>query len=99
MSRRRKLYSSSCEVSIVESVKLGGYQQKIAVEGRTKTLPIVICLHGGPGALSRKQALSVRNVMGKHTGVKGRDTGFQTHRRGGDLRADRYGPAAFGQHL
>ena len=50
MNNKRKAYISSCEISSIESVKLGGYQQKIAIEGRSKKSPVVICLHGGPGS-------------------------------------------------
>ena len=50
MNKIRKSYISSCEISSIESVMLGGYQQKIAIEGKSKELPIVICLHGGPGS-------------------------------------------------
>lgn len=50
MDNKRKSYIASCEISSIETVKLGGYRQKIAVEGRSKDLPVVICLHGGPGS-------------------------------------------------
>lgn len=50
MNEKRKQYIESCEISIVESVILGGYQQKIAMEGKAKELPVVVCLHGGPGS-------------------------------------------------
>ena len=50
MNNKRKSYISSCEISSIESVKLGGYQQKIAIEGKSKKSPVVICLHGGPGS-------------------------------------------------
>ncbi len=50
MNAKRKQYIDSCEISLVESVNLGGYKQKIAIEGKSKELPIVICLHGGPGS-------------------------------------------------
>ena len=50
MNKKRKSYISSCEISAIESVELGGYSQKIAVEGKSKESPIVICLHGGPGS-------------------------------------------------
>ncbi len=50
MNAKRKHYIESCEISTVESVNLGGYLQKIAIEGKSKELPIVICLHGGPGS-------------------------------------------------
>lgn len=49
MSKRKK-YIKSCEVSEVVSVKLGGYEQKISIEGKSKNLPVVIMLHGGPGS-------------------------------------------------
>ncbi len=50
MNKKRKAYIEACEISLVESVKLGGYDQKITIEGKSKDLPIVICLHGGPGS-------------------------------------------------
>lgn len=50
MTKERKTYIASCEISSIESVMLGGYQQKIAIEGKSKELPVVICLHGGPGS-------------------------------------------------
>lgn len=50
MNNKRKSYISSCEVSVVESVDLGGYLQKIAIEGKSKTSPVVISFHGGPGS-------------------------------------------------
>lgn len=50
MKKSRKRYIESCEVSEVAEVVLGGYKQKIAIEGRRKDLPVVICLHGGPGS-------------------------------------------------
>lgn len=50
MNAQRKHYIESCEISVVEEVNLGGYRQKIAIEGKSKNLPIVVCLHGGPGS-------------------------------------------------
>lgn len=50
MNTKRKQYIENLEISIVESINLGGYQQKIAIEGKSKELPIIICLHGGPGS-------------------------------------------------
>lgn len=50
MNTKRKAYILSCEISSIESFNLGGYKQKIAIEGKSKKLPIVICLHGGPGS-------------------------------------------------
>ncbi len=40
---------SANEVSNIYEISLGGMNQKILVEGKTKNLPIVITLHGGPG--------------------------------------------------
>lgn len=50
MTAKRKAYIESCEVSSVENAVLGGYEQKFAIEGKLKTLPVVLCLHGGPGS-------------------------------------------------
>ena len=46
MNANRKTYIESCEISSVESAVLGGYEQKFAVEGKSKALPVVLCLHG-----------------------------------------------------
>jgi len=40
---------SNNEISEMCSVLLGGFEQKILIEGKTADLPIVITLHGGPG--------------------------------------------------
>lgn len=37
------------EISELCSFSLGGYQQKVLIEGKSKDNPIVITLHGGPG--------------------------------------------------
>lgn len=50
MKKARREYIKSCEISEVAAVNLGGYEQKIAIEGKKKDLPVVICLHGGPGS-------------------------------------------------
>lgn len=47
---KRKQYIKSCEVSELVKVSLGGYEQKVLIEGKSKDLPVVICLHGGPGS-------------------------------------------------
>lgn len=49
MNKERKKYIQSCEVSRLETLKLGGYDQKVLIEGKSKALPVVIFLHGGPG--------------------------------------------------
>lgn len=50
MKKERREYIEGCEISEVTEVTLGGFKQKIAVEGKKKDLPVVICLHGGPGS-------------------------------------------------
>ena len=50
MDKKRKRYIQSCEISQVNSAPLGGYMQKYAMEGKKKNLPVLICLHGGPGS-------------------------------------------------
>lgn len=49
MSKRKKV-SSSYAISVIETFNLGGYKQKVLIEGKSIDLPIVICLHGGPGS-------------------------------------------------
>ena len=41
--------SAGYEVSQIYTFRLGGYDQKVLIEGKTKALPVVIFLHGGPG--------------------------------------------------
>lgn len=50
MNKARKNYIESCEVSELLTLNLGGYEQKVLAEGRRRELPVVICLHGGPGS-------------------------------------------------
>lgn len=50
MKKARANYIKGCAVSEVTQVKLGGYGQKIAIEGKRADFPIVVCLHGGPGS-------------------------------------------------
>lgn len=49
MSKRKKI-SASYEISKVFTFELNGYAQKVLIEGRKTDLPVVICLHGGPGS-------------------------------------------------
>lgn len=49
MNKVRKKIIENNEVSTLETFILGGYQQKVLIEGKHKELPIVLCLHGGPG--------------------------------------------------
>lgn len=46
---KKKIIKSNNEISELCSFSLGGYQQKVLIEGRSKDNPIVITLHGGPG--------------------------------------------------
>ncbi len=50
MNKQRKKYIESCKISSLECLNLGGYKQKILIEGKEENLPIVVCLHGGPGS-------------------------------------------------
>ena len=50
MNRQRKAIIEANKVSTVEEFILGGYPQKVLIEGKTKDLPVVITLHGGPGS-------------------------------------------------
>lgn len=49
MNKKRKSIIAGNEVSELMTVKLGGYEQKVLIEGKSCTLPVVIALHGGPG--------------------------------------------------
>lgn len=49
MSKRKK-YIKSCEVSKLVTLNLGGFPQKVLIEGYKADLPVVIFLHGGPGS-------------------------------------------------
>ena len=37
------------EISELHTFTLGGFPQKVLIEGKSRNLPIVITLHGGPG--------------------------------------------------
>lgn len=50
MKKARKAYIKSCEVSELKTYHLGGFDQKVLVEGRHKNAPILLFLHGGPGS-------------------------------------------------
>ena len=49
MNKKRKIAIQQNEISQVYTFDLGGYSQKVLVEGKSSELPIVIALHGGPG--------------------------------------------------
>ncbi len=45
----RKEIIKGNKISEIHSFVLGGYEQKVLVEGKTDDLPVIITLHGGPG--------------------------------------------------
>ncbi len=47
MSRKEVIKSN--KVSELYRFTLGGYEQKVLIEGKSEDLPVVITLHGGPG--------------------------------------------------
>lgn len=49
MDRKRKQIIEGNEISQIYEFALGGVSQKVLIEGKTKDLPVVITLHGGPG--------------------------------------------------
>ena len=50
MNKARKNIILNNEISWVRKAVLGGYPQKIMLDGKSRGNPIVICLHGGPGS-------------------------------------------------
>lgn len=46
---KKKISTSDNEISQVYTFCLGGYNQKVLIEGKSKENPVVITLHGGPG--------------------------------------------------
>lgn len=49
MNKKRKNIIDNNEISKIYTFRLGGYSQKVLIEGKSKELPVVIILHGGPG--------------------------------------------------
>lgn len=49
MNKIRKEIIQNNEISEVCEVELGGYSQKIMIDGKKRSNPLLICLHGGPG--------------------------------------------------
>jgi pimeloyl-ACP methyl ester carboxylesterase len=49
MNKKRKAVITANEISELKTYSLGGYDQKVLIEGKLKTNPIVIFLHGCPG--------------------------------------------------
>ncbi|WP_343208703.1 alpha/beta hydrolase [Anaerolentibacter hominis] len=50
MNKMRKAVIASNEVSELVSWELGGYKQKVLLDGKSKDAPVIIFLHGGPGS-------------------------------------------------
>lgn len=50
MNKRRKAVIEANKISMVKEFILGGYPQKVLIEGKSEDLPVVITLHGGPGS-------------------------------------------------
>ena len=50
MMSKRKKYIESCQISEIKTYTLNGYPQKILFEGKKRTAPILLYLHGGPGS-------------------------------------------------
>ncbi len=46
---KRKEIIKGNQISQLYTFVLGGYEQKVLIEGKTDTLPVLITLHGGPG--------------------------------------------------
>lgn len=49
MNKKRKQTIEANEISEIVELTLGGFPQKILIDGRRKENPLVLCLHGGPG--------------------------------------------------
>ena len=49
MDRKRKAIIAGNQVSRLSTYQLGGYEQKVLLDGKSEKNPILIFLHGGPG--------------------------------------------------
>lgn len=49
MDKIRKQIIEQNEISNIYTFSLGGIEQKVLIEGKSRELPVVITLHGGPG--------------------------------------------------
>lgn len=50
MNKKREIITQGNKVSEIATYSLGGHRQKVLFEGKKETNPVVIYLHGGPGA-------------------------------------------------
>ena len=49
MNKKRQAIIASNEISELKTYTLNGYPQKVLIEGKKRTNPMVLFLHGGPG--------------------------------------------------
>lgn len=49
MNKKRQALIASNEISELKTYTLNGYPQKVLIEGKKRTNPMVLFLHGGPG--------------------------------------------------
>lgn len=50
MNPQRKQIIEGNEISVLDTFFLGNIPQKVLIEGKSKDLPVIITLHGGPGS-------------------------------------------------
>lgn len=50
MNRKRKKIIAASEVSEIRTYTLGGRPQKVMLDGKSRSNPVVLFLHGGPGS-------------------------------------------------
>ncbi len=50
MNKKRRLVIESNEISELRTYNLGGHLQKVLIDGRKKSNPMIIFLHGGPAS-------------------------------------------------
>lgn len=50
MNKTRKAIIDSNEISEIRTYNLGGFEQKVMFDGKSTKSPIILFLHGGPGA-------------------------------------------------
>lgn len=50
MNKARKAVIAISEISEIKTYSLGGYAQKVLIEGKKRENPVLIFLHGGPGS-------------------------------------------------
>lgn len=48
MTRKQRIEQNA--ISEICTLSLGGYEQKVLIEGKSEDLPVIVTLHGGPGS-------------------------------------------------